>query len=80
MCLHCEQRWNHHRISNSQYSEPILHDITDNTEFGVCARCVRACIKETETICPDCGYYLGNICAESEYFYTLFCVLISALF
>ena len=53
------QRWNHHRISTSLYSEPILHDITDNTEFGVCARCLRPAIKEDQTHCPDCSHYLG---------------------
>jgi hypothetical protein len=37
-----------------------MHDITDNVDFGVCARCVRVGIKESETVCPDCGYYLGT--------------------
>ena len=60
-CLYFLQRWNHHRISNSQYNEPILHDITDNTDFGICARCLRLGIKETEVVCPDCGYDVGKI-------------------
>lgn len=37
-----------------------MHDITDNTEFGICARCVRVGILETESNCPGCGYYLGT--------------------
>lgn len=53
------QRWNHHRISASQYSEPILYDITDNTHYGVCARCLQEGLSESATKCVSCGYNLG---------------------
>lgn len=58
---HFIQRWNHHRLSTSDYGQPILHDITDNTLFSVCARCQRDQIIESAEICPYCGYYLGPV-------------------
>ena len=55
------QRWNHHRISASQYNEPIMYDITDNTDFGICARCQAEGVRETAITCPNCGYKLGTL-------------------
>lgn len=53
------QRWNHHRLSASQHSDIILYDITDNTTFGICARCQETGLHETATHCIKCGYHLG---------------------
>ncbi len=71
------QRWNHHRISASHYSEPVLYDITDNTNYGVCARCLTDGLSEAITICTKCGYDLGNyfavilfLCSRWIYFFT----------
>ena len=56
---HFVQRWNHHRSSTSQYSEPILRDICDNFFFSQCARCKQENIIETALTCPKCQYDLG---------------------
>jgi phosphatidylserine/phosphatidylglycerophosphate/cardiolipin synthase-like enzyme len=58
---HFIQRWNHHRLSTSDYSQPILHDITDNTLFTICARCHLDKIIESSTECPRCNYHLGPV-------------------
>lgn len=56
---HFVQRWNHHRLSTSTYSEPILTDITNNMYVTSCARCKTANLFEMTTQCPSCGYDLG---------------------
>jgi ribosomal protein L32 len=56
---HFVQRWNHHRLSTSNLSQPIMYDITDEVFFTVCAKCGKNGISEAITICPNCGYYLG---------------------
>jgi hypothetical protein len=63
---HFVQRWNHHRLSTSDYYKPLLHEITDNTLFSVCARCQREEIIESATICPNCQYNLGPANAFSS--------------
>ena len=36
-----------------------MYDITDNTDYGICARCLAEGLKESATVCPKCGYDLG---------------------
>jgi hypothetical protein len=56
---HFVQRWNHHRLSTSNLSQPILYDITDDVFFTVCAKCGKTGISEAVVSCPTCGYDLG---------------------
>lgn len=58
---HFVQRWNHHRLSTSDYAQPVLHDITDDTLFTVCARCQHSQIIESASTCPKCHYDLGPV-------------------
>lgn len=56
---HFIQRWNHHRLSTSQYHEPILQEITDDIFYGICAKCGMTNIMESAERCPACYYNLG---------------------
>lgn len=58
---HFLQRWNHHRLSTSDYAQPVLYDITDDTLFTVCARCQHSQIIESASTCPRCQYDLGPV-------------------
>jgi phosphatidylserine/phosphatidylglycerophosphate/cardiolipin synthase-like enzyme len=58
---HFIQRWNHHRLATGNYDAEALIDTTDDTCFGVCARCGQEKIFETATHCPRCNLYLGPI-------------------
>ena len=49
---HIVQRWNHHRLAAMQTSKEVLRDITDNTSFGICAKCDLENIFECATNCP----------------------------
>lgn len=49
---HIVQRWNHHRLAAMQTSKAVLRDITDNTSFGICAKCDLENIFECATNCP----------------------------
>jgi phosphatidylserine/phosphatidylglycerophosphate/cardiolipin synthase-like enzyme len=58
---HFIQRWNHHRIATGNYDMASLVDTTDDTAFGVCARCQLEKVFETATHCPRCNLFLGPI-------------------
>jgi hypothetical protein len=62
IAMHFIQRWNHHRLSKGKTSEPILLPVSDNPDFGICARC-RARVHESYEICGECGYVLGPAAA-----------------
>lgn len=62
VAMHFIQRWNHHRLSKSKTSEPILLPVSDNPHFGICARC-KATVHETYEVCAECGYDLGPAAA-----------------
>lgn len=66
LAAHFVQRWNHHRLSTSTYSEPVMYDVNDNLANGECARCEAKNIRETATHCPACSYALGPINSYSE--------------
>lgn len=63
---HFVQRWNHHRLSASQYDTPVLSDITDDLYFTICAKCEKTEIFELATHCPNCNYELGPVNSFSK--------------
>ena len=58
---HFVMRWNHHKKSKGSQDLRYLTDVTDNTNFGICANCKKENIFETIESCPNCGHDLGPV-------------------
>jgi hypothetical protein len=39
----------------------MLMNVTDSTNFGICAKCETANISELASVCPCCEHYLGPV-------------------